>query len=72
VARRCGLPEEFLHAPDTFSVGKGGRNLPVSARQILSIVRVMLTNADVLMLHKPTALLNADEANQVCAVAVEG
>jgi len=65
VARRCGLPEEFLHAPDTFSVGKGGRNLPVSVRQILSIVRVILTNADVVMLHKPTALLNADEARLV-------
>ena len=68
VARRCGLPEEFLHAPDSFSVGKGGRNLPVGARQILSIVRVLMTDADVIMLHKPTALLNSEETKAINTV----
>ena len=51
LARRLGLPSEFLGAPDSFSVGKGGRNLPLSARQIISICRVLLTDADVVMLH---------------------
>mmetsp|Transcript_16698 Transcript_16698/g.26776 ORF Transcript_16698/g.26776 Transcript_16698/m.26776 type:complete len:651 (-) Transcript_16698:71-2023(-) len=68
LARRCGLSEQFASAPDSFSVGKGGRNLPLSARQIVSIVRVLLTDADVIMLHKPTALLTREETNLVLAV----
>ena len=34
VARRLGLPTELLHAPASLSVGKGGRKLSVSARQV--------------------------------------
>ena len=36
IARRCGLKEEYLHAPETFNVGKGGRNIPITARQAVS------------------------------------
>ena len=43
-------------------------NLPVGARQILSIVRVLMTDSDVIMLHKPTALLNSEETKAVNTV----
>ena len=71
IARRLGLPAEFLHAPDSFSVGKGGRNLSLSARQIISIARVILSSADVLMLHRPTAFLTAKESDTVLSVLEE-
>ena len=71
VARRLGLPAEFLQAPDSFSVGKGGRNLSLSARQIICIARVILSSADVLMLHRPTAFLTAKESDTVLSVLEE-
>jgi len=67
LARWCGLEEQFLDSPESFSVGKGGRNLPLSARQIICLVRVMMSDADVLMLHKPTALLSREETENVHA-----
>jgi hypothetical protein len=45
VAERCGLDTEFLHAPESFSVGKNGRNLPLAQRQAVSIARGLLANA---------------------------
>jgi ABC-type multidrug transport system fused ATPase/permease subunit len=57
IAKRCGLDEEYLFAPETFNVGKGGRNLPMVARQAICIARGILTDPSVLMLHKPVAVL---------------
>ena len=34
LVRMCGLSIEFIGAPETFNVGKGGRNLPLDARQV--------------------------------------
>ena len=68
IARRLGLSSEFLYAPESFSVGKGGRNLQLSARQIISIARAILSAADVLMLHCPTAFLTAKESQVVLSV----
>ena len=60
MALRCGLSSEFLRAPESFNVGKGGRNLTLRSRQAISIARGLLSDADVLMLHKPAALLGMD------------
>ena len=36
IAQKCGLDDEYLHAPESFNVGKAGRNLPATARQVVS------------------------------------
>jgi hypothetical protein len=35
VAQKCGLDYEYLHAPESFNVGKAGRNIPLSSRQVV-------------------------------------
>ena len=70
IGRRLGLPPDLLEAPDSFSVGKDGRNLTLSARQIVCLARVILSDADVLMLHRPTALLKSEEADRVLEVCL--
>ena len=65
VAERCGLDEEYLHAPETFNVGKSGRNLPMAARQAICIARGILTDPSVLMLQKPVAVLPPDMREKV-------
>jgi len=65
VAEMCGLEAEFLRAPDTFNVGKGGRNLPISARQCLCLARCILSDPSVLLLHKPLSLLSVETATRV-------
>ena len=71
VARLCGLDKEYLHAPETFSVGKNGRNLPLVQRQALCLARGILSDADVLMLHKPTAMLPSEHADRVLRILHE-
>ena len=68
VASQCGLRDEFIHAPESFNVGKGGRNLPADVRQAISIARAILSDPDVLMLHKPTTFLTADHTAKVFSV----
>jgi hypothetical protein len=65
VAKMCGLEAEFLWAPDSFNVGKGGRNLPVSARQCICLARSILSDPSVLLLHKPVSLLSVEKATRV-------
>ena len=43
----------------------------MTARQIVSIARVILSDADVIMLHRPTALLDHDESDVVLGVLKE-
>lgn len=40
--QKCGLGTEFIDAPDNFSVGKAGRNLSASDRQVVSLARMIL------------------------------
>ena len=68
IAQMCGLNEDFLESPETFNVGKGGRNLPMEARVAICIARGILSDAHVLMLSKPTALLNVHSANKMLQV----
>ena len=68
IARQLGLPGELLHAPEGFTVGKGGRNLTMTARQLVCIARAILADPDVLMLYNPTALLSHVEADRVLLV----
>ena len=35
VAQKCGLDYEYLHAPESFNVGKAGRNIPLTSRQVV-------------------------------------
>ena len=65
VAEMCGLEAEFLRAPDGFNVGKGGRNLPISARQCICLARCILSDPSVLLLHKPISLLSVEKASRV-------
>jgi ABC-type uncharacterized transport system ATPase subunit len=53
------------------SVGKGGRNIPLVQRQAISLARGILSDADVLMLHKPTALLDSEHAAKVLSILHE-
>lgn len=68
VARRCGLSKAFLNAPEEFTVGRMGRNLPSASRQAVALARCVLADPDVLLLHKPVALLDARHAKKVLAV----
>ena len=68
VARMCGLDSQFLDAPESFNVGKGGRNLPLAERQIVSLARCILSDPCVLLLQKPFALLPDETAVQVQAM----
>jgi ABC-type iron transport system FetAB ATPase subunit len=71
IAQRCGLDKEYLHAPESFNIGKAGRNIPVTARQVICIARAILSDACVLMLHKPTALLTPSHSEQIFTVLKE-
>ena len=68
IAHKCGLPDEYMCTPETFSVGKSGRNLPMIVRQVISLARAILSDACVLMCHKPIALLPAPQGAQVLQV----
>ena len=65
IAAQCGLAPEFLRTPESFNVGKNGRNLPLRERQALSIARGILSDPDVLMLHKPIELLDDKHCNMI-------
>jgi hypothetical protein len=65
LAKMCGLDAEFIGAPDTFNVGKAGRNLPLAARQSISLARSLISDPCVLLLHKPVSLLQPKQAAQV-------
>ena len=71
IAERCGLAQKFIDSPGSFNVGKGGRNLPLDQRQAVSIARGILSDASVLMLHKPTSTLSTEHADKVLHVLDE-
>ena len=52
IAQLCGLPRVFVRAPESFNVGKGGRNLPCAAQQAICIARAILADAHVLLLNR--------------------
>ena len=68
VAERCGLDEELVGSPESFNVGKGGRNLSMAQRQAISLARGILSDPSVLLLHKPTAILSPEHAARVLSV----
>ena len=68
VAERCGLDPELVGSPESFNVGKGGRNLTMAQRQAISLARGILSDPSVLLLHKPTAILSPEHAAKVLSV----
>ena len=68
VAEWCGLDSDFLRAPESFNVGKNGRNLPLWARQSVCLARCLLSDPCVLLLDKPVTLATAQQAEQVLRV----
>ena len=65
IAKRCGLDAEYLWAPESFNVGKGGRNLPMTARVAICISRGILADPSVLLLHKPDAMMSPEMKTRV-------
>ena len=55
-----------MHAPESFNVGRGGRSLPIKDRQAISVARGFLGDPDVLMLHKPFAVMQDESILQLC------
>lgn len=72
VAQACGLSGHWLQVVRTrqgpvrlgklVDVGMGGRNLMATDRQSICIARSLLAQPDVLLMHKPTALLAREKA----------
>jgi len=65
IAKRCGLDPEYLHAPESFNVGKGGRNLPTQSRMAVCLARGILADPMVLMFHKPLALWPRNQRGRI-------
>ena len=57
-----------MHAPESFNVGRGGRSLPIKDRQAISVARGFLGDPDVLMLHKPFAVMQDESILQLCEI----
>ena len=68
VASRCGLSNDLIGAPETFSVGRQGRNLSLGDRQAICVARAILTDPDVLMLNKPLDFLSTQRIETTLTV----
>jgi len=64
-ARMAGLSRDYGLEVDPDAVVSG---LPVGLRQRVEIIKLLLRDADILVLDEPTAVLTPDEAGQLFAV----
>lgn len=71
VASRCGLSNDLIGAPDIFSVGRQGRNLSLGDRQAICVARSILTDPDVLMMHKPFDFLSTQRIDSLLTVLAD-